>query len=167
MKIIKKADVQFEDGMYYMGDETVSIPVKVRIQAEKLDLMWQEYQYLKGQPEYCSGPSLEGFERKSYKAQDRIRICAPETPVHDKVAAEAQAMIRELKAADAAEETNGWIDKFGDLVDFCGSEKFVDEGCTTTFFVDAPAIGNLMTLTQDMVAGMLFEMVTSPIQLEN
>lgn len=164
-KMIYKEKLTFDNGMVLDGDETVNIPRLVAIEAERLDLMLQEYNYLKAQPEACEGPTMDGFERESYRASHRYKLAMPDTPIMDAKAAEGKAFVAEVKAHNATVEAQHVLDEFRELVDFAQSDRFVEESCGT-YMVDTPALGSILELTPERIGEVLLEIAKSPIQIE-
>ena len=163
-KLIKKNKCTFEAGHIVKKNELVGIPSIVFYQLEKLELMYQQYDYLKGQGKYCPGPSLDGFVRKSDLAADLPYVAAPETPVTDRRVEEAMAFMDEVDAIDNANKVNNAIDDFEALINWCASEKFVEGNCFNP--IDTPMLGNPLELTADAVAYVLGTIVNDPIEIE-
>ena len=92
-KLINKADCTFENNRIVKDDEIVGLPVDVVLQLHKLELMIQQYDYLKMQPCYSPAPSLDGFERKTALKSDRPYVNVPDTPVTDNRVQEAMALM--------------------------------------------------------------------------
>lgn len=163
-KLIKKSKCEFEAGIIVKDDEQVGIPPVVYLQLEKLETMVQQYRYLAAQKPACEGPSLEGFERKSALVSERPYIPAPDTPVTDRRIAEAMEFMAEADAVANAADVNLAIDSFGALVDWCAADKFVEGDCYKK--LDLYELGNPLELTADKIAGILKEIVESPITIE-
>lgn len=149
-------------------NEVVCLPIDVIMQAEKLDLMAQQFEYLKDQGEYHPGPSLEGFKRRSVFDGNvgRPYLEDPETPTMDARVAEALAFIDESEALDRVKDVNRTIDHLGALFDFLGSDHFFEAEKYKNQIVDAPTLGNILELTPEEARGIIEEIASSPIVLE-
>lgn len=163
-KLIKKSKCEFEAGCIVKEDELIGIPKVVHLQLNKLELMMQQYSYLKDQPAYNAGPSLDGFERQSVLASERPYVEAPETPVTDKLIAEAMAFMKEADKVSNAADVNTAIDNFGALVDWCATDKFIEGDCYDK--LDLYMLGNPLELTVDDIVNILKCIVESPIVIE-
>lgn len=163
-KLIKKSKCEFEYGIITKKNKQVGIPYCVWCQLNKLELMFQQYTYLKTQPEYQAGPSLDGFERKSLIKSDRPYVSLPDTPTIDKRVNEAMAFIKETDEMNDAVKVNELIDDFGALIDWCSNEKFIEGECYK--IIDTPMIGNPLEIKPEAIVVLLKLIVSSPITFE-
>lgn len=162
-KMIKKSKCEFVGGYIVKKGEVIGLPRTVWLQLRKLETMVQQYMYLKGQPAYCSGPSLEGFEFRTSLMGDLPYVDMPETPVTDRRVEEALKFMEEADEIEAAVETNKMIDRFAALIDWCASDRFVEGPCVEP--IESAEIGNPLDLKADEVAHVLGLIVNSPIVL--
>ena len=164
-KLIKKSKCTFEEGHIIKKNKVVGIPEIVWLQLNKLELVAQQYMYLKGQPEYQAGPSLDGFERRSALKSDRPYVEKPDTPVIDERVAQAMAFIEETDAVNDAMKVNEIIDEYGELIDWCNAFKFIEGNCTKP--IDTPELGNPLELAAYDIVNIIKIIVSSPITLED
>lgn len=164
-KLIKKSKCTFEEGHIIKKNKVVGISEIVWLQLNKLELVAQQYMYLAGQPEYQAGPSLDGFERQSALKSARPYVEKPETPTIDERVAQAMAFIEETDAVNNAAEVNRIIDEYGELIDWCNSDKFIEGNCTKP--IDTLELGDPLYLTGQNIADLITIVVTSPINLED
>lgn len=162
-KLIKKKDCKFKNQQIVKGDELIGIPYVVYGELTKLEVMLQQYYYLRSQPAYQAAPSLEGFKRKSLVDESMPYIEMPETPVGDARVEEAMKFMAEVDEVTNVAETNQMLDRFRDLVLWCDSKKFVEDSCLLP--IDTPALGNPLKLTGETIANILMMIASSPIDL--
>lgn len=160
-KLINKSKCTFEVGVIVKKGKQIGIPFPVWAQLNKLELVLQQYDYLISQPKYQPGPSLDGFERKSDLKTERPYVETPETPVTDKRVAEAMQFMAEVDAINDAVEINEKIDEYGELVDWCNSDKFIEGRCYNV--IDTPMLGDPLHLKAEDVAETIGMIVKSPI----
>lgn len=163
-KLIKKEDCTFKAPYIVKEDELVGIPRIVWLQMDKLEVMLQQYLYLKGQPEYQAGPSLKGFERRSAKLADLPYVEMPKTPVSDKRVKEAMAFMKEADACADAAMTNSMLDRFAELVLWCKNDEFIEGDCMLP--IDTPELGDPLKLAPEYIRDLLHMIATSPIVFE-
>lgn len=163
-KLIKKNKCTFEAGHIVKKNELVGIPSVVWYQLEKLEVMYQQYAYLKAQRAYCPGPSLDGFARTSALGTKLPYAPVPDTPVMDRRVEEAMAFMEEVDAVDNAKKLNDAIEDFRELIDWCASEKFVEGNCYNP--IDTFELGDPLKLTADTVAYVLSRIVNEPVEIE-
>lgn len=163
-KLIKKSKCKFEAGIIVKKNKQIGIPYCVWCQINKLELMLQQYNYLKQQPSYQAGPTLEGFKRESALKVDRPYIDTPDTPTIDKRVEEAMRFMSETDRVNEAVDTNKAIDDFGELVDWCASDKFIEGDCYK--IIDTPMLGNPLELEPTEVAAALKILVCAPVVVE-
>lgn len=165
-RIIKKNECEFIDGYIVKDGETVNLPANVRLLIERLELMLQQYKYLKGQKPYSPGPSLEGFEFKSALHKgvaDLFEI--PETPGLDAKLAEAFALMDEIDTMKAAKDLNDVIRKFEPLFEFASKDHFFEGMVSGAAPIDCITIGNPLELTVDQIKAALQTIVDSPVEM--
>lgn len=164
-KLIKKNKCSFENGYIVKKDKLVGIPSIVWYQLEKLEVMYQQYAYLKAQQSYTPGPSLDGFVRTRALGTKLPYAPVPDTPVMDRRVEEAMAFMDEVDAIDNAKKLNDAIENFRELIDWCASEKFVEGNRYDP--IDTFALGNPLKLTADNVAYVLSLIVNDPVEIED
>ena len=162
-KLIKKKDCKFKAGQIVCGDEVVGIPHQVWYQLNKLELMWQQYSYLKRQPKYQKVPSLDGFVRQSALKSKMPYIEVIDTPVTDKRFEESMKFMAEQEQIAAAAETNEMLDKFQSLVIWLDGKRFVEGDCIDP--IDTPFLGNPLMLEPEAVSTVLLMIAESPIDM--
>lgn len=163
-KLIKKSKCTFEAGHIVKKNELVGIPYAVWAQLNKLELVVQQLNYLRDQPAFCAGPSLEGFERQSALANKRPYIDTPKMPVTDRRVAEAMEFMREVDSLNDAVHVNELIDEYGELIDWCDSDKFVEGDCCKP--IDTWTLGNPLLLTGKEVAHIIQYLIENPVVVE-
>ena len=169
-KMYYKKDLSMVDGRVIdpKTNEVVCLPTNVVLQAEKLDLMAQQYDYLKDQGEYHPGPSLDGFKRRSVfdGRSGRPYLEDPETPAMDARVAEAIAYMGEVDKMQEVEDVNAAIDMLGALFDFLGSDHFFEPEMCRVGVVDAPVLGNILELTPEEARAIVETIAKSPVKME-
>lgn len=163
-KLIKKSKCKFEAGHIVKKNKIVGIPASVWFQLNKLEVALQEHYYLKAQPPACSGPSLDGFERKSALKSVRPYRSAPDTPLIDKRVEEAMQFMKEVDEVNNADRVNDLIDEFGELIDWCAADKFVEGSYERP--IDTLYLGNPLKLSALDVAASLC-ILAKPIVIED
>ena len=164
-KLINKDKCEFINGSIIKKNEQIGISTIVWMQLNKLEVIMQQYMYLKGQPAYCAGPSLEGFERKTILDNGMPYIKAPDTPVTDKRVAEAMQFMAEADAINDAEKINSLIDDYAELIRWCNADKFIEGDCYK--LIDTPELGDPLMLNGDDIVKCLTVLVKNPIEMED
>ena len=162
-KLIKKSKCTFEQGIIVKKDEQVGLPLVVWMQLDKLELIIEQFNYLRKQPRYQAGPSLKGFERMECKDTKRPYVEAPEMPVTDRRVAEAMKFMEEADELSNAKEINDAIDEFGELIDWCMADKFIEGICYNK--INTPVIGNPLTLSAEDIRDFIRLVVENPIYM--
>lgn len=163
-KLIKKSKCKFEAGYIVRKGETVGIPIAVWNQLNKLELIVQQYDYLLGQPTFREAPSLDGFKRRSIFKTERPYAEPPETPVTDRRVKEAMEFMAEVDEVNDVHEINEAIDRFGELIDWCAKDKFIEGSCG--YPIDTPMLGDPLTLSPERIATTLALIIKNPIIIE-
>lgn len=163
-KLIKKSKCKFDNGYIVKKGKIVGIPTNVWLQINKLETIAQQYRYLKGQPKYSAGPTLEGFERKSILTAERPYVEIPDTPVYDAMVQKSMTFMAEIDKVNDANKVNMAIDEYGALIDWLGNDKFVEGTCTMP--IDTPELGNPLTLDPKDVVDFLEILVSEDFVLE-
>lgn len=152
MKMYEKSSLFLLDGVFVAADGTIVVPApEVVNQANELETLIQEAVYLMKQPNAAPVPSLSGFERKSVFKIEK-EYFSTETPMLDKKAKEAMALMDELDDATRATDINNHIQHFSDIVRFAGADRIVcfeDDDCFNRF--DTPVLGDPLKLSVDDV----------------
>lgn len=162
-KLIKKEDCKFKKNRIVKDDEIVGIPMNVWLQLNKLETMFQQWNYLRAQPAYHCAPSLDGWVRKSDIDKDLPYVDMPDTPVGDARVEEALAFMKEVDACSDAVVTNDMIDRFSALIHWCNDGEFIEGNCTDP--IDTPCLGNPLDIDADAIVKVLKMIVSSPIEL--
>lgn len=143
MKMYKKSDLKLIDGMLVSDNGDVVIPSdSVVEQANMLETLLQQAEYVDSQPKGRPEPSLDGFERVS-EINVAGKFNAP-TPVLDSKADEAMAIMDEIDSMAAANHANELQDELADLMGFVRSDYVVDCGTNLLQF-DTPMLGSVLT----------------------
>lgn len=150
MKMYKKSDLTIIDGMLVNKDQDIVVPNQdVIIQANELEDLIQQHQYLSEQPAAQPMPSLDGFQRKSIR-DDSDKVFNAVTPLMDFKAAEAMALMSELDDITSAGVANDLLAKFDKLAQFTKNDYVIDCGADGLLLVfDTPVLGNVLELTYD------------------
>lgn len=163
-KLVKKSKCKFEAGRIVKKGKLIGLPYPVWCQLNKIEIMAQQYGYLYAQDAYNPGPSLKGFKRKSALKDNRPYVSDPETPVMDRRIDEAMKFMEETDKVNDAAKINEAIDQFGDLIDWCASDKFITGDCHN--LIDVPTIGNPLTLSPEEIVDFLTQIIVCPIEME-
>ena len=165
--MINKEFCKFENGYIVDGNEIVGMPLSVVMQLDKLELMCQQYEYLKAQPKACHTPlpTLKNFKRKSALHAGAPQLEEPETPTIDRKVAEAQEFMDELDLVCDYRELNKQLEKFGLLFDWLDAKKFAEGDCTRP--MDLPTLGNPLELTKEQVVEAIKEMYLNPVAFDS
>lgn len=157
MKLYEKSGLSLLDGLFVAADGTIVSPDPIVVnQANELETLVQEAAYLMKQPNAAPAPSLSGFERKSvFKIKKEYFIA--ETPILDKKANEAMALMNELDDATRVADINKHIQHFADLVRFACTDRIVcfeDDDCDR---FDTPVLGDPLKLSvSDVIDNIAF-----------
>ena len=163
-KLIKKSKCKFENGYIIHKSKTVGIDPVVWHQLNELELIAQQYLYLVKQPAYQKAPSLEGFERTSALKFDRQYVDMPDTPVTDRRVDEALKFIEEMDKTNDAKQVNEMIDRYGALIDWCNSDKFIEGSCDRP--LDLWEVGDPLTLNADDIIRLIKLVIENPVIME-
>lgn len=143
MKLYKKEDLTFKDG-YLVVDETneiINVDPEVALQANQLETLYQEAEYLAGQPEFSPGPSLDGFVREGIREMPMFRC---ETPLNDAEVEHSMKLMNELDRAQVTERMNDRLKTLVDLIAFVRSDEVLSvDGPSGRF--DTPHLGDPLT----------------------
>ena len=151
MKMYKKSDLTLNHGLLVSKDGDIVIPdIAIVNQANRLETMLQQAMYLNDQPKAQPMPNLNGFERKSIKDTTRQKFVA-DTPIMDKRAEEAMAIMNEMDDVATVNNANGLLMRFDKLVDFANQDFVIDCG-NELYCFDTPLIGSILDLTADDVS---------------
>lgn len=142
MKMYKKSDLKLVDGILVSNNNDVVIPSSSVVeQANKLETLAQQAEYIDNQPKGMPEPSLDGFERVS--EIDVVGKFNARTPVLDYKADEAMAIMDEIDAMAAASHANELQDELADLMKFVHSDYVIDCGTDLVQF-DTPMLGSVL-----------------------
>lgn len=163
-KLIKKKDCKFKVPHIVKDDELIGIPKVVWLQLNQLETLYQQWQYLKDQPAYQEGPSLDGFVRKTNRTKNLPYVEMPKTPVNDARIEEAMAFMAEVDACAEVANVNEMIDRYAALISWCQHKKFIEGDCT--YPIDTPELGNPLKLSANDVVKVLKAIVNEPIVIQ-
>lgn len=154
MKLYKKADLEFIDGMLVAKDgEIVNAGIKAVSQANELETMLQKAEWLKSQPSPCQGPDFSSFKRKS---TNEIEDFVAETPLLDKKVAETMDLLNELDVVELTNKVNEVQRYMADLINFTKSDYVVSNGSAIVKF-DVPTLGNPLEWDEMFVSTKIIE----------
>ena len=160
-KLINKNKCKFENGYIIHKHKIIGVPVVVGMQMRKLELMFQQWRYLKQQPGYTPAPSLDGFEFKSGLHDVDWHVERPSTPAMDARLEESMQFIADVDKVDDYHKINEMIDQFEALIRWCEADKFVPGDDLAP--IDAPCcIVNPLTLDPRDVVSVIEMMVYDP-----
>jgi len=147
MKKFNKSDLTIIDGLLVCEktDEIVVIDSTIVKQANALETMLQQAEYLSKQPEAAPEPSLDGFKRQSIYDENNKFSAA--TPLLDAKYKETLAFMDELDDAATVDEANDLLQQFDKLMSFVKRDFVFDCGGDPVSF-DTPTLGNVLELTQ-------------------
>lgn len=148
MKMYKKNDLHFIDGMLVTEDGKIVVPsAKIVRQFNDFETMCQRHDYLIDQPDYSPAPSLDGFERKS--AFGHNGGFSAKTPLLDAKVEDTMKLLAELDGANAAEDANNLLDEFEEMVLFVCNDYVVDFGEAIELIkFDTPMLGDPLKVTE-------------------
>ena len=153
MKMYKKNDLSFVDGMLVTEDGKVVVPsAKIVMQFNAFETMCQRHDYLVDQPDYSPAPSLDGFKRKS--AFGHNGGFSAKTPLLDAKVEDTMKLLAEIDGANAAEQANDLLDEFERMILFICNDYVVDLGDGAELIkFDTPTLGDPLKVTEaDVVA---------------
>lgn len=162
-KLINKADCKFEAGHIVKDDELIGISRPVYYQLNELELIVQQHKFLAAQPKHSPAPSLNGFVRKTSLRSDRPYVKQGKTPVTDAREKEALKFMAECDEKNDVDKINATIDRFGELVDWCAGDKFV-EGLIVEP-LDLVELGNPLELKPEKIVEIISEVVKNPVSV--
>lgn len=151
MKLYKKSDLTLDaSGLLVSKDGDIILPdIRIVDQANELDTMIQQHEYLAAQPEATPMPSLDGFQRMSIKDKSRGWF-EVKTPLLDAEFDKAMAIMDEIDGQVKASAANQMLDKFAALIEFVDSDSVIDCGDQLYCF-DTPMIGSVLELTKEEI----------------
>ena len=154
MKMYKKNELKFVDGLLIADDGTIVAPSKKIVsQFNRFETLCQRYDYMIDQPDYSPMPSLDGFERKSsfgHKGGFAVK-----TPLLDAKVEDTMKLLDELDGAKAADDANEMLEEFEEMVLFICNDYVVDLGVVGGELerFDLPTLGDPLKLTEkDIIA---------------
>lgn len=153
MKMYKKSDLTINDGFLVSKDGDIILPdINIVNQANELETVLQQSEYIAAQPEATPMPSLDGFKRVSIK--DSKTKFTTATPLLDGKQAEAMAIMNELDDVMLVEKANEMLSMYGELIDFVDNDFVVDCGDSLYRF-DTPLLGSVLELTKEDVVDVI------------
>ena len=153
MKMYKKSDLTIVDGLLVDGNSGNIIAPNIWIvnQANRLETLKQQVEYLKAQPTAQPAPSLKGFERVT----DRETLTfVTDTPAIDAKVDEAMAIMDEIDDMHSVEHANAMAEEFAELIEFVSHDYVIDCEAMAKRF-DTPTLGNILELTKIDVANII------------
>ncbi len=155
MKMYKKNELSFIDGMLVTEDGKIVVPSKKIVnQFNDFETMCQRHDYMADQPDYSPAPSLDGFERKS--AFGHAGGFVQNTPLIDAKVEETMKLLDELDRARATNDANDLLDEFEHMMLFVVNDYVVDlgDGAELVLF-DTPTIGDPLKLTEKEIVSVI------------
>lgn len=153
MKMYKKSELTINHGLLVSNDGDIVLPdSRIVDQANELETIAQQAEYLGRQPEATPMPTLDGFERMSIK-DSGVKFNAI-TPLMDKKSEEAMKLMNELDDIATVDKANEMLAHFDALLDFINQDFVVDCGDALYCF-DTPTLGSVLELTKDDVANVI------------
>lgn len=153
MKMYKKSDLTINNGLLVSKDGDIVLPdINIVTQANELETVLQQSEYIAAQPEATPMPSLDGFKRISIK-DSKVKFTTA-TPLLDSKQAEAMAIMDELDDVMLADKANEMLSMYGELIDFVDSDFVVDCGDQLYRF-DTPLLGSVLELTKEDVVDVI------------
>lgn len=151
MKLYKKSDLNLDaSGLLVSKDGDIILPdINIVNQANELDTLIQQHEYLSMQPEATPMPSLDGFHRMSIKDNSRGWF-EVKTPTLDAERDKAMAIMDEIDGQIKADTANQMLDKFAALIEFVDGDAVIDCG-NELYCFDTPMLGNVLELTKEDV----------------
>ena len=154
MKMYKKSDLNLINGLLVSESGDIVMPdLRIVKQANDLETIIQQTNYLEAQPEATPMPSLKEFERISIDDCDDVFTAS--TPLLDNQAAHTMAMMDEFDDIDTVNKANNMVQDFGLLISFVENDYVIDCGGDTVVPFDTPAIGSVLELTKDAVVSFI------------
>lgn len=151
MKMYSKSDLTLVDGLLVANDGTIVMPdMRIVVQANKLEDMVQERDYLLSQPEHVPAPTMEGFERVSINDKYLGEFRA-ETPTIDSKIDEAMTIMDEIDKTEAANKANELQEAVKEFMAFVSNDYVIDCGGNPVMPFDTPMIGNVLKVDHDEV----------------
>lgn len=164
-KLIKKDKCKFIDGYIVKKNRQVGIPYAVWASLNKLETILQQYYYLRNKPQYCEGPSLKGFKRKSNLDAKIPYVDMPDTPTIDARVDEAIKFMAEADAMQSTAQINEALEDYHQLIKWLDDSKFFEGNCFCP--IDTYMLGNPLELTAEAVVDLIAMVVNSPIVIED
>lgn len=152
MKMYKKSDLTIIDGIIIDKDGNIITPnLCIVSQANRLETLKQQIEYLKDQPAAQPAPSLKGFERESER---ETLTFVTDTPAIDAKVDEAMAIMDEIDDMHSVEHANAMADDFAELIEFVSRDYVIDCDEMVKRF-DTPTLGNVLELTKIDIANII------------
>jgi hypothetical protein len=148
-----KKQLTIVNGYLKAPDSTiVVVDPKVIVEANVLETLSQKADYLMAQPAATPMPTFDGFERKSIMDEIVPKFTVT-TPMLDKRAEDALAIMEELDNVETANNANQVLELFAELFEFVKNDYVIDHGNDGSELVriDTPTLGNILELTDSEV----------------
>ena len=159
-KFIKKSKCEFRNGYIVKKNKVIAMPIDVSMQLRRLELTFQQWQYLRNQPAARPMPSLDGFEFRSRLHNADYHVDCPPTPAIDARVEEALAFCEDVDRVADNRELNNLIDQYEQLLRWCDADEFIPGYDNSE--LDLAELGDPLTLESGDVIALLEMMVTFP-----
>lgn len=154
MKLYAKSELNYTNGLLTTKDgDVVAIDNEIVDLANTLEERLQRAMYLDEQPEFCPGPDLTNFKRKSEFKDYSIET---PTPLHDMEAKKTMALMDEIDNANAGEKINDDLAGMKPLLEFADSDSALACEAGNPHRFDLPIIGNPLELTVSKIQAALY-----------
>lgn len=154
MKMYKKSDLTIVDGMLVASDGEIVLPdVRIVEQANELETLKQETEFLAAQPSATPMPTLDGFKRQSIN--DAKMEFFTSTPTIDMKVMEAMEIMSELDDVSMVTHANELAEHYAQLIAFVDADYVVDCGQQIVTLFDTPTLGSVLELTKEDVVSVI------------
>lgn len=147
VKYIDKKKLHYKNGLFLDAKGRAMMPKRLIIQqANRLDTLVQQRDYLKEQGEAQPAPTLDSFVRMHEGTGYEFRA---QTPLLDAKVEEAEKLIDEIEKAQAIEDIDSHVEEYQALLEFVDDDEVlvddsVDLNCLEKF--DLPVLKNPLEL---------------------
>lgn len=150
MKLYKKSDLTFKNGMLVDGEGNVVAPIPaIAKMANELETCLQKAEYAKGMPEVAEAPAP--FHRKSIGDELPVKEFTCETPLMDKRVEDTLALMDEIDTASTCDKINEVMrTRYAELLQWAADDAVVGTEGTLVLF-DTPTMGNPLEWTAENV----------------
>ena len=159
MKLIDKKDIQFIDGRFLYGDETVMFEQAIGPWLNEIENLYQRALYEIGKNE--TAESLMKLRNSEFKFESAFDDCKlefeAETPLLDERVEHSKAIMKELDCMLVAEKANKIAQylRAERIVKWIKSDKVFVELSSNCVQVDTKHLGNPLELTEERLADVI------------